>query len=200
MRSLILAASLAAALGLAQHSASQPEQLPAHQAEHGGGGRTDLWKWINFALLAGALGYFIAKKSGAFFGARSEQIRSGLAEAARLKQEAEARYAETERRLANISADIEQLRRQAREESTAEGDRVRRETERELQKTQAQAEHEISAAAKAARQELRAYSAELAIDLARQKIRRRMTPELDGALVASVAGQLEQRSEAARTS
>ena len=200
MRRLIIVAGLTAALALAQHAA-QPEAQPGEEVQHGEGSNLDFWKWINFALLAGVLGYFIAKRSGAFFTGRSNQIRFGLAEAARLKQESETRYAEMERRLANLSHEIERLRRQAHDESAAEGERVRSETGRELQKIQAQAEQEITAVAKAARQQLRAYSAELAVGLARQKIRGRMTPEVDAALVASVAGQLEQQAgRAARTS
>jgi len=149
------------------------------------------WKLANFILLAGGLGYLIYKKGGAFFRARSEQIRKGIAEAARFKEEAEARYADIEQRLAGLTAEIEHLRKTAREESAAEGERVRLETERNLKKIQAQAEQEIASASKAARQDLRAYSAELAIRLAEQRIRARMTAEIEDQLVASTIAELQ---------
>jgi F0F1-type ATP synthase membrane subunit b/b' len=62
-----------------------------------------------------------------------------------------------------------------------------------LKKIQAQTEQEISTAVKAARHELRAYSAELAVGLAAGKIRARMTPEADGVLVASMVHDLGNR-------
>jgi F0F1-type ATP synthase membrane subunit b/b' len=83
------------------------------------------------------------------------------------------------------------LRKTAHEESGAEGERVRLETERNLKKIQAQAEQEMASAVKAARQELRAYSAELAIRLAEQSIRGRITAEIEDQLVASTIAELE---------
>jgi F-type H+-transporting ATPase subunit b len=152
---------------------------------------TTAWKLANFVLLAGGLGYLIYKKGGPFFHARSEQIRKGIAEAAKFKEEAQARYAQIEQRLAGLTAEIEHLRKTAREESGAEGERVRLETERNLKKIQAQAEQEMASAVKAARQELRAYSAELAIRLAEQSIRGRITAEIEDQLVASTIAELE---------
>jgi F-type H+-transporting ATPase subunit b len=154
---------------------------------------TELWKFANFLILAGVAGYFIYKKGGAFFAGRTQQIQRGLAEAAKLEADSEARYAEMERRLAELGAQIETLRQQAREESGAEGERLRHETARDLTKVQAQSEQDISAAAKAARQQLRSYAAELAIDLAAGKIRARLTPATDGALIDSMVRELGSR-------
>lgn len=171
----------------------------AMAAGHGGTGESGnelLWNAVNFAVLAGALGYFILKKAGAFFASRNAEIRRGIEEAWRLRKDAEARYAEIEQRLGNIGADIDNLRKQAGEESAAEGDRVRAETERDMKKIQAQAEQQIAAAGKAARQELRAYAAGLAIELAEKKIRERLTPDSDNALVDAMLHDLDQRANA----
>ena len=70
-----------------------------------------------------------------------------------------------------------------REEAALEGDRIRQETQRELAKIQANADREISSALKAAQIELKSYSAQLAINLARNKVRQRMTPADQDALV-----------------
>jgi F-type H+-transporting ATPase subunit b len=156
--------------------------------------RTLLWKSANFIILAAALGYVIRKKGGPFFAARTASIRRGLDEAARMRKEAEARYAETEQRLANIGAEIEGLRERARKEAAAEGERTRQELQRDIAAIQARTEHEIESATKAARQQLRAYSAELALGLAEGKIRERMTPETEGALVGAMVRDLEARA------
>jgi F0F1-type ATP synthase membrane subunit b/b' len=176
--------------------------LPAAEKAEEGADRLLPWKAANFALLAGALGYIAYKKGGAFFAARSEAIRRGLDEAARASREAEARYAEMERRLANLGEEVEKLKAQASEEAGAEGERVRAETGRAIQKAGDQAAQDIAAAAKAARQELRAYGAEMAVSLAEKRIRERLTPDSDGALVATMLKDLERRpgSTAARAS
>lgn len=185
----------AGAVAFALPAASEPPQesgKSSHQAEAEGGNLV-IWKLANFILLAGVGGWFIAKKGRGYFASRTQQIRRGIAEAAALRKEAEARYAEMEQRLANLGVEIESLRSQAHQESAAEGERLRRQREQDLKRVLTQAEQEISAAAKDARRELRAYSAELAVRLAEQKLRERMTPEADGALVASVVGELGQR-------
>lgn len=154
---------------------------------------TELWKFANFAILAGIAGYFIYKKGGTFFAGRTEEIQRGLAEAGKLEADSEARYAEMERRLAELGAQIETLRQQAHEESGAEGERLRQETGRELKKIQAQSEQDMSSAVKAARQQLRSDAAELAVGLAAGKIRERLTPASDGALVDSMVHELASR-------
>ncbi len=153
---------------------------------------TTAWKLANFVLLATGLGYLIYKKGGAYFRTRSEQIRQGIAEAARFKEQAEARAAQVEQRLAGLAVEIKNLRQAARQESQAEGERVRLETERALGKIQTQAEQEIAAAVKAARQEVKAHSAELAVRLAEQTILRRITPEIEDRLVSSTIAELER--------
>jgi F-type H+-transporting ATPase subunit b len=144
-----------------------------------------LWKWANFAILAGLLGYFLYKKAGAFFRSRTEAIRKDIEEAGRLRREAEERAAGIERRIENLQAEIEALRAGARAETTAENERLRLETEAGFEKLRRQAEQEISSAAKAARHEVQAHAAELAVDLAAGKIRARMTPATDEALAGA---------------
>jgi F-type H+-transporting ATPase subunit b len=135
------------------------------------------WKWANFAILALVLGWLIRKNAGPFFAARSEQIQSGIAEAAKVRAEAEQRAAEIERRVGNLGAEVESLRQRSREEIAREGERVRAETETSIRKIQAQSEAEIASATKHAAQELKAYSAKLALDLAERQIRDRMTDD-----------------------
>jgi len=146
-------------------------------------GSLQIWKWANFVVLAGGLGYLIGKKGGPFFAARSTKIRQDMIEAGDARNEAEARAAEVDRRLANLEAEIAALRTDSGKEEEAETGRFGRHTAAEIAKTQAHAEQEIAAAGKAARLELKRYCAELAVGLAEQKIRARMTPETQDELV-----------------
>jgi F-type H+-transporting ATPase subunit b len=160
-------------------------------AEDQEGGGLQVWKWANFVVLAGALGYLIGKKGGPFFAARSVKIRKDIVEAGEVRKEAETRAAEVDRRLANLEAEIAALRAASGKEEEAEAARFGRHTAAEISKTQAHAEQEIAAAGKAARLELKRYCADLAVGLAEQKIRARMTPETQDALVRGFVRDLK---------
>lgn len=160
--------------------------------EHGGShGPGEIWKWANFALLAGGLGYLIAKNGGPFFAARSQQIRKDMVDAQEARKQAEARAADVDRRLAALDSEIAALRAESKREAQAETERLGRHTAAEIAKIQAHAEQEIASAGKAARTELKRYSAGLAIGLAEQRIRARMNPETQQALVRGFIRDLD---------
>jgi len=148
-------------------------------------------KWGNFLLLAGILGYFIGKNAGPFFAARTAGIRKDMDESLRQRQDAEAVAAEVSRRLANLEAEISALKARSENEGKAESARIAQQTEAEIAKVQAHAQQEIEAAGKAARSSLRKYSAELAMGLAEQKVRARMTPATEDALVQGFVRNLK---------
>lgn len=162
----------------------------AQEAAAHGGGSVTWWKVANFVLLAAGLGYLMHKKGGPFFGARSREIRQAIDEAARLKAEAEARAAEIEQRLSSLASEVEALRRSARQETAAEAERAGARLRQEISKVQAEAEQEIASAAQTARRELRAYAADLAVRLAEQQLRSRMSPEAEERLMGAAIAQL----------
>jgi F0F1-type ATP synthase membrane subunit b/b' len=148
-------------------------------------------KWANFLVLAGLLGYFIGKNAGPFFAARSAGIRQDMDESLRQREQAEAKAADVDRRLANLEKDIAALRGQSETEAQAETERMAQQTAAEIVKIQAHAEREIASAGKAARMVLKRYSAELAMGLAEQKVRARMTPDTEDALVQGFVRNLK---------
>jgi len=79
--------------------------------------------------------------------------------------------------------EIDAMRKAAKDEAAQEDQRIRVETERELAKIAANADHEIASALKAAQGELKRYSAQLAVELAGRKVRERMTSADQAALV-----------------
>jgi F-type H+-transporting ATPase subunit b len=145
-----------------EHPAADATEEKAHeQNSEGGEGGLQGWKWLNFAILAGGLGYLAVKMGGPFFATRSAQIRKDLVEAGALHKQAEARAAEVDRRLAHLETEVASLREEATRESHAERERLAREAAAELAKIKEQSEQEIAAAGKAARNDLRRYSAGL---------------------------------------
>jgi F-type H+-transporting ATPase subunit b len=148
------------------------------------------WKWANFAILAVGLGYLIAKTLPSFFLARTESIQKDIATARKTKEEAERRAAEMDARLAALGQEIEKFRAQARAEMEQEGERIRRETAAQIHHLEQQAASEIESASKAARAELRALAARLALDLAEQRIRARLDDTAEASLVENFVGDL----------
>jgi F-type H+-transporting ATPase subunit b len=181
----------------AEHKGSEATQHHGDAAhESTGGGHSDpyqtYFKMANFVLLVGALGYLIGKNAGPFFNARTAEIQQGIAEATRMKADAEARAAETERRMANLKTELAELRASARAEMEKEGARLRQETEQTIAKIRTNAEQELASALTAARQELRAHAAQLAVDIAEKKIAGRVTPHVQTQLVDSFASGIRE--------
>jgi F-type H+-transporting ATPase subunit b len=157
-------------------------------ADHG---KLEMWKWANFLVLAAGLGYLIGKNAGPFFAGRSQQIRKDMLEAQESRRQAEARAAEVDRRLSTLETEIASLRAESHQEIQSETERLSRHTAAEIAKIQSHAEQEIASAGKAARMELKRYSAQLAVQLAEQRIRARMNPETQEALVRGFVRDLE---------
>src|ERR1039457_2917834 len=173
---------------------------PALAQEHEGGQKKEQGfaekqqiplKWANFLLLAGLLGYFIGKNVGPFFAARSAGIRQDMDESLRQREQAEAKAADVDRRLANLEKDIAALRGQSETEGQAETERMAQQTAAEIAKIQAHAAREITCDGKATRKEFKRSSAELAMGLAEQKVRARMTPDTEDALVQGFVRDLK---------
>lgn len=161
----------------------------------------EAWKWANFLILAGVLGWMIAKSAPPFFRRRTEEIQRGISEAAQLKQEAEARAAKVEMRMASLQSEIEHVRAEAKSEIEKESARIGQETQQYLARIRDHAEQEIAAHTRQTEKELRAYSAQLAIELAEQRIRGRLSGDTQNALVDGFLKQLDRQTspaEAAR--
>jgi F-type H+-transporting ATPase subunit b len=151
------------------------------------------WKWANFLILAAGLGYLMAKNLPAFFQSRSASIQKSIVEAQQAKLDAERRAVDMEARMNALGAEIEKFRAESRAEMEQEGVRIRRETAEQIQKLERQAEIEIESAGKLAKRELRAYAAELAIDLAEKRIRARLDPPTETALIDGFVRDLERK-------
>jgi F-type H+-transporting ATPase subunit b len=190
--------ALFAIFSFAAFSQDYPEATHASTESHKEEPDNTGWKWANFALLVGAFGYFLAKKGPQFFNARSKEILIGIDEAARMRADAEARAAEIDRRLDNLASEIDALRESAKAEAATEGDRVRQQTERDIAKVQANAEQEIASALKSAQAELRRHSAGLAMELAQQKVRDRITPADQDHLLGAFVLQVRKEIKPAR--
>lgn len=182
MRRATLAITLA--LAFASYALPQePGQLPEAKQELEQSDPWIWWKWANFGILAIGLGIMIGKVAPALFRERSRSIGQAMFEAATAVRDAQMRATEVEARFAALENDVAELRRNAKAEMSAESERISRETELRLKKIQDQAMHEIALIARAGRDDLRKYSAQLALELAEQRLRSRLTQDTQDGLV-----------------
>ena len=150
----------------------------------------ELWKWPNFLILAGLLGYLIKKHGGPLLAGRSEMIRQALHAGEKAKQEAEVRAAAVQAKLANLDKEISQLRAKAKADLESEAARIRHEAENEMARLEQHTAAEVIAIGKQAQLELRHFAGKLSMDLAEQKIRARMTPDAQSTLLGNFAAQI----------
>ena len=165
---------------------------PAFAAEEGGDSSelTSVFQWLNFAIVAGALVWVLAKKAPGYFAERSRQIISAIQEAANLKAQADAQRREAEQRLANLPAEINQMRAAARRDAEAQVERIHTAARHEAAKIEHSAHMEVEAARRTARTQLRAFATRLSIEYAEALLRREMTPAAEDGMFASFVGEL----------
>jgi F-type H+-transporting ATPase subunit b len=169
----------------------------AHGAEEGGNApaehANEIFKWINFAIVAGLLAWVFLKLTPPFFRKNAETISSSISKATAAKAEAERQLREAEEKLARLEQEVAQLRATAQKESAAEAERLRAITHSDIEKVGAAAKAEMEAAERAARLELKAIAANLAVDGAESLLAKQLTPQAQETLVAAFVKSLEER-------
>jgi len=169
----------------------------AHAAEEGGNAAveraTEIFKWINFAIVAGVLAWVFGKLLPPVFRKKAEAISSAITNATNAKAAADAQLRDAETRLANLQKEVAELRAYAERESVAEVGRLRAATQNDALKIAAAARAEIEAAERAARLELKALAANLAVDGAESLIAKQLTPQAQESLISNFVKSLEGR-------
>jgi len=147
-------------------------------------------KLVNLLLFVGLMFYFLRRPIIEAFRGRQESIRGELIHAEEERAAAEARLQEVESRLARLDTEVDAIKANAQKEAAEERVRVERATEAEIGKIREQARREIESASKAARVELRTFTAEQSVKLAEEMIRREIRPEDDAHLAREYVEEL----------
>jgi F-type H+-transporting ATPase subunit b len=143
---------------------------------------------MNFAVIVGVIVWVSRRNLPTLLRQRTEAIQNAMQEARKASEEANARLSDIEARLSRLGTEIEKMQANAEKESIAEEERIRAAAEADARKVVQSAEEEIAAAALAARRELKAFAADLAVSLASQQIQ--VDAATDKALIRSFANQL----------
>jgi len=143
---------------------------------------------VNFTVIAAAILWASKKYLPGMFKNRTASIQQAMAEARKTSEEANRRLADIEARLSNLGKEIEEMRVAAENEAAAEEARTKAAAIEDARRIVESAEQEIAAAARAARRDLTAYAADLAVSLARKQIH--VDAGTDQDLIRSFARQL----------
>jgi F-type H+-transporting ATPase subunit b len=149
-------------------------------------------KLLNFGILVGVLVYFLKTPIAGYLSGRSTQIRQDLITAAEMRRTATAQLEEIQKRLSELPAELAALKSRGEEDVRAEkiriADTARVERERLLEQTR----REVANRLRMARRELTEYAAELAVEVAHDRIQRTITPEDQLRLVDRYTTQLRE--------
>jgi F-type H+-transporting ATPase subunit b len=168
------------------HAAEESGNVAAERA-------TEIFKWINFGIVVGVIVWVFGKKLPPVFRKKAEAISSAITNATNAKAAADAQLREAEERLANLQKEVAELRAYAEREYAAEVERLRAATQTDTQKIAAAAKAEIEAAERAARLELKALAANLAVDGAETLLAKQLTPKAQESLISNFVKSLEGR-------
>ena len=175
------------ASALSPETAEQEETTSAggHSSEEGGEGHeaSPIFRWINFAILVGALGYVLRKPAAQFFAERTATIRKGLEDGRSALAAAEEKLRTVEEKLQGFEKEMADFRAAARKEMEEEHARMRQATAQEAEKMMESVRVQMDVASKQAQLDLRLYTAGQAVDLAEKVIAGRMNEAREKRLV-----------------
>jgi F-type H+-transporting ATPase subunit b len=143
---------------------------------------------LNFAVVLGLILWMVILKVLPAMRDRTVSIRSAMEAAKKASEDANARLAAIEGRLAKLDSEVSGLKSQAENDFKAEEQRIREQAEQDAARVVQAAEQEIATAAKTARRELKVFAADLAVSLAEKRIT--VDRDIDEHLVHTFTDQL----------
>jgi F-type H+-transporting ATPase subunit b len=195
---LAFTASLTIAVAAAQPAEhAQPAAGHVQEGEHAAATHeasiTDLfWPVVNFAILCGVLYYLLRAPLASYLAGRDSTIRKDLVDAAALKSSATAQLEEIDRKLKALPGEVEALRLRAQTEVAAEEQRILQQAAAERDRLLEQARRDIDVQVRLAKRELTEHAADLALQLASDRIATETTPADHARLVDRYLDQVKR--------
>jgi F-type H+-transporting ATPase subunit b len=151
-----------------------------------------VFRWLNFALVFGAIAYCLVKYAAPAFRAQAQEISRKIAEGTRAREAAERQRAEIRTKLAGLESEIQRLRVDAKRDAEAEAQRLRDLGRAEAEKIELAARAEIDAAARTGRLELKVLGARLAVERAEVLLKQELAPKSEAVLIRTFIAELER--------
>ena len=143
-----------------------------------GGGEADhdplmeaAWQGFNLLIVLGVLVYFGRGPVGEFFATRRSNIQKELSEAADLLTKAEQRNADLQRRLVELSSEVEDIHETTTRRAEEESERILADARATAERIRNDAKTAVDQELRRAKAELRDEAATIALELAAQKLK-----------------------------
>jgi len=149
-----------------------------------------IFRWLNFLIVFGGIGYLIAKHGGAFFRGNAKEIAASIVEATAAKTEADRELRQVEVKIARLDQDVAEMREEAKKNWAAESERLRVSGVAEIEKINQAARGELAASERAAQQQVREIAASLAVERAAAMVGSMMNTETRARMFQSFLTEL----------
>ncbi len=180
MKSLVFLSLLCAAPAFAE------EEAAAHEVN-----------WVSFAeqsatflIFVGGLVYYMRKPMRSFFASRHESVKHAVEEAQKAKAEAEAKFAEYQKKMNALDQELAELRETMKRSAESERARMVSDAEDAKRRIERDTEAVIAMELERARQALKIEAADLALKMAEDILRREINPEDQKRLANDFASEL----------
>lgn len=147
---------------------------------------------INFVIFVALMVYVLRKPLRAFLQTRRETFETMLAESQKAHTEAAAKLAEYETRLAQLDAEIAEMKRAAKEEGEKDRAAIVAQAKDYASKLKTDTTRMIAQELRSSKELLKGTTIDLAIVLAERMLRQQLKPADHAKLVKGYVQQLEQ--------
>lgn len=154
-----------------------------------------LGKVINSAILFGGLTFVMWKPVKAMLAKRTVDVGESLRQAETGRADAEAKAVTSRAKLAGLEGEVRRLKAEAEEEGKREIERIARAAAAEAERLKKLTRQELDGQVRRSVGELKAYAAARSAAIARERIRRRLTPEAQSALLDKSIDRLSKIHE-----
>ena len=152
-------------------------------------------KVFNFVVLFGALFLILRKPVRSMLVKRTAAVADSIVQAETGRTEAESRAAGSRAKAAGLAGQVLALKAEAEAEGKRETERIAQAAREEAERLKKLTRLELEGQVRQSVVELKAYAAAKATDLARERIRRRLTPEAQAALIDKSIDRLTRLHE-----
>ncbi len=154
-----------------------------------------LGKVVNFAVLFGGLFLLLRKPIKNYLNERSKKVDLSIKEAAEARKGSEKQLRGALGRLEEISEEVKRIKEEAESEGEKQKERIIESARQEAQRLKELTKQEIDSLYASGIKELRVYAAEITTKAAADRIKQRMTPELQSAIIDNSIERLDELHE-----
>ena len=146
----------------------------AEEEHHGGGSAELLGKTVNFIILFGGLGFLLYRPVKKYFEDKGRDVVTSMKEAENLRRESQNQLEDAQKRLERMAEEVKKINREAEKEGKKIKENILSHAKTEADKLKKYTKNEIDMLSRAGIGEIRGYVADLAIDKAEERLRKRI--------------------------